>query len=111
MCRRVAGRDVVSEIKPQHERMVSFEAAARKPIVPCASCQPSAEAAVNGFRYPDEPITVERFQSDRCVLSIGEARLARRAKQATPLRVIDAARQSQARLQPAQDATIGLKPL
>jgi len=43
-------------------------------------------------------VLLERFESKRSVLNVGEASLARRAKQATPMRVVDAARQSQARL-------------
>jgi len=69
---------------------------------------------ISGTRFfsPTEfcSVLLERFPSTRSVLSVGEASLARRAKQATPLRVVDAARQSQAQLQPAQHATSGWKP-
>jgi hypothetical protein len=44
-------------------------------------------------------------------LSVGEASLARRAKQEMPQCIVDAARQSQALLQAAQDMTSWVKPL
>ena len=48
---------------------------------------------------------LERFPFSCIVLSVGEASLARRAKQAILQWIADAAQQSQAMLQPDQDVT------
>jgi len=54
---------------------------------------------------------LERVKFVCRVLSVGEASLSRRVKQAIPLSIVDTVRQSQVQLQATQDATYELNLL